>query len=172
MWANTVKSPSPAFSHVDTPLWHRAICVVGVKKVKKLWIKPELKNSFYRLKIMVGSPPKEAKSGNKISRGSFECILSGVPIKYEDIDKQANSKGLGQKLVTIIAEGKNGRVYLEPTIEMLKAVEALSANWMPDTKCRGTFASNAQGRIYGFKTFGDYFNDRQLISLETLPFLI
>src|SRR5690606_399825 len=38
--------------------------------------------------------------------------------------------------------------------------------------CRGTFASNAQGRIYGFKVFGDYFTPRQLVALTTFSDLV
>src|SRR5204862_4691532 len=32
--------------------------------------------------------------------------------------------------------------------------------------------SNAQGRIYGFKTFADYFTPRQLVTLSTLSDLV
>ena len=37
----------------------------------------------------------------------------------------------------------------------------------PREATRGTFASNAQGRYYGFKTFSDYFTPRQLVALAT-----
>ena len=38
--------------------------------------------------------------------------------------------------------------------------------------CRGTFASNAQGRRYGFNVFKDYFTDRQLVALNTFSDLV
>ena len=44
--------------------------------------------------------------------------------------------------------------------------------WKPDTPSRGTWASNAQGRRYGFRTFGDYFTDRQLVALTTFSDLV
>jgi putative DNA methylase len=57
-----------------------------------------------------------------------------------------------------------------------KATEAVSKtlipSWKPETACRGTFASNAQGRIYGFKVFGDYFAPRQLVALTTFSDLV
>ena len=43
---------------------------------------------------------------------------------------------------------------------------------LPRQKCRGTFASNAQGRDTGFKTFADYFTARQLIALTTFSDLV
>ena len=35
-----------------------------------------------------------------------------------------------------------------------------------------TFASNAQGRRYGFIVFKDYFTDRQLVALNTFSDLV
>lgn len=43
---------------------------------------------------------------------------------------------------------------------------------LPMEPARGTFASNAQGRIYGFKTFSDYFTPRQLVALTTFSDLV
>jgi len=43
---------------------------------------------------------------------------------------------------------------------------------IPREPARGTFASNAQGRIYGFTTFGDYFTPRQLVALTTFSDLV
>jgi putative DNA methylase len=44
--------------------------------------------------------------------------------------------------------------------------------WKPDNPSRGTWASNAQGRYYGFRTFGDYFTPRQLVALTTFSDLV
>ena len=44
--------------------------------------------------------------------------------------------------------------------------------WKPDTPSRGTWAGNAQGRRYGFETFGDYFTPRQLVALTTFSDLV
>ncbi|WP_202797559.1 DUF1156 domain-containing protein [Alicyclobacillus acidocaldarius] len=43
---------------------------------------------------------------------------------------------------------------------------------LPHQTCRGTFASNAQGRSYGFVEFKDYFTHRQLIALSTFSDLV
>jgi putative DNA methylase len=44
--------------------------------------------------------------------------------------------------------------------------------WKPDAPSRGTWASNAQGRRYGFRMFGDYFTPRQLVALTTFSDLV
>jgi putative DNA methylase len=93
-------------------------------------------------------------------------------MSYAYIDDEANAKRMGDKLMAVIAEGARGRVYLPPTEEIQAIARKAEPAWKPETPCRGTFASNAQGRIYGFKVFGDYFTPRQLVALTTFSDLV
>ena len=74
--------------------------------------------------------------------------------------------------MAVVAEGERGRIYLSPTEEMERAAESAEPKWKPETPCRGTFASNAQGRRYGFHVFADYFTSRQLVALSTFADLV
>ena len=74
--------------------------------------------------------------------------------------------------MTIVAEGDRERVYLSPTDEMERIARDVEPTWKPDLPSRGTWASNAQGRRYGFHTFGDYFTPRQLVALNTFSGLV
>ena len=81
--------------------------------------------------------------------------------------------------MAIVAEGVRGRIYLSADSgEQLTAIESASAvsEGMDmshvEIPCRGTFASNAQGRRYGFFVFRDYFTDRQLVALNTFSELV
>ena len=74
--------------------------------------------------------------------------------------------------MAVVAEGTRGRVYLPPTQCMESIAYSAQPTWRPDAPSRGTWASNAQGRRYGFKTFGDYFTDRQLVALTTFSDLV
>jgi putative DNA methylase len=76
------------------------------------------------------------------------------------------------RLMGIVAEVGNRRVYFAPTPEAEAATELAVPRWRPEAPTRGTWASNAQGRRYGFKTFGDYFTNRQLCALTTFSDLI
>jgi putative DNA methylase len=79
-----------------------------------------------------------------------------------------------------VADGGSGRTYLPFDPEQLTpcdhATHLISkdplAEKLPREKAKGTFASNAQGRIYGFKTFSDYFTARQLVALTTFSDLL
>ena len=170
LWARTVKSPNPAFADVDVPL--ASSFVLSTKSGKEAYVEPVIENDGYRFTVKAGTPPSDAKNGTKIARGSFRCLVSDVPIRYEYIDDEANAGRMGEILMAIVAEGDRTRVYLSPTPCMESIARSAQPTWKPDAPSRGTWASNAQGRRYGFRTFGDYFTARQLVALTTFSDLV
>lgn len=88
---------------------------------------------------------------------------------------------MGVMPLAIVAESGHKRVFI-PFDEAHEQVALIDSarylndiglnNRVPVEPARGTFASNAQGRRYGFKTFSDYFTTRQLIAIATLSDLI
>ena len=170
LWARTVKSPNPAFSHIDVPL--ASTFVLSSKEGKEAYVEPIVKADKYRFTVKLGLPPATAKNGTKVSRGAFRCLHSDTPIKYEYIDDEANAGRMGVRLMAIVADTSSGRVYLPPDASHEAIAKELVPTWKPEAPCRGTFASNAQGRRYGFKTFGDYFTARQLVALTTIADLV
>ena len=170
LWARTVISPNPAFSHVEVPIV--ASFVLSSNVGKEAYVEPVVEGDQYRFKVRMGIPPDNAKDGTMMSRGSFRCLMTDTPIKYAYIDDEANGGRMGTRLMAIVAEGERGRVYLSPTEEHAEIARQTKPIWKPETPCRGTFASNAQGRIYGFKVFGDYFSSRQLVALTTFSDLV
>jgi putative DNA methylase len=175
LWARTVRSPNPAYSDVHVPL--ASTFLLSTKTGKEAWVEPIVDGKTYRFEVRTsaagdGKPPQSAKEGTKVSQGSFRCLMSDTPIKYDYVDSEANAGRMSARLMAIVAEGDRGRVYLPPTDEMQRIAESAKPAWKPDTLCRGTFASNAQGRRYGFNAFGDYFTPRQLVALTTFCDLV
>jgi putative DNA methylase len=170
LWARTVKSPNPAYSHVDVPLV--STFVLSSKTGKEAYVSPTVEGDKYVFAVKSGKPPAGAESGTKVSRGAFRCVLSDAPILYEYINSEANSGRMGSRLLAVVAEGPRGRAFLAPDELQESIAESAVPDWRPETPCKGTFASNAQGRIYGFKVFGDYFSKRQLVALNTLSGLV
>ena len=148
--------------------------MLSTKKGKEAYVEPVVDGSDYHFTVKAGSPPDAtaAKSGTKLSRGAFQCLLSGTPIKYAYIDDEANAGRMEARLMAIVVEGDRTRLYLPPTSADVAAAQSANPLWKPDTPSRGTWASNAQGRRYGFRTFGDYFTARQLVALNTFSDLI
>ncbi len=170
LWARTVTSPNPAFSHVKVPL--ASSFILSSKAGREAYVQPVVQGDSYHFTVKLGPAPSGAEKGTKLSQGSFGCLLSGTPIGYAYIDDEANANRTGDKLMAVVVEGVRGRMYLPPTEDQEAIARKVTPAWKPETPCRGTFASNAQGRIYGFKVFGDYFTPRQLVALTTFGDLV
>jgi putative DNA methylase len=78
LWVRTVKSPNPAFAHVDVPI--ASTFVLSTKAGKEAYVEPVIENGDYRFTVKVGKPKdaEAAKNGTKLARGAnFKCVMSG-----------------------------------------------------------------------------------------------
>jgi putative DNA methylase len=117
LWARTIRSPNPAFGHVEVPLVSSFL--LGTKEGREVYLEPTVQGDLYRFEIRFGQPPAAAKNGTKAAgKGSnFFCLLSGSPIEGKYIKAEAQAGRLGCRMIAVVAEGKRGRVYLSPTPE-------------------------------------------------------
>lgn len=171
LWARTVKSPNPAFAHVDVPL--ASTFVLSSKAGKEAWVEPVVDGDSYRFTVRMGKPPEAAKRGTKSSgRGAnFLCLLSKSPIEGKYIKAEGQAQRIGARLMAIVAEGKRGRVYLSPLPEQ----EELASTAMPQWRPHGGVPSRLTGGTcvpYGLKEWGDLFTQRQLVALTTFSDLV
>lgn len=170
LWARTVKSPNPAFSHVDVPL--ASTFILSSKASKEAYVLPVIEGESYRFEVRTGIPPESARNGTKLSRGAnFRCLMSDAPIESKYIYAEANAGRMGAKLLAIVAEGARGRVYLAPTTEDETIAQRAQPQWKPDTR----MPDNPRWfspPLYGLKTYGDLFTPRQLVALTTFSDLV
>ncbi|WP_287366242.1 DUF1156 domain-containing protein [Thauera sp.] len=170
LWARTVKSPNPAFSHAEVPL--ASTFVLSSKAGKEAYVEPVVEGDGYRFTVKVGTPPESAKDGTKLGRGAnFQCLLSDTPIEPKHIYAEANAGRMGARLMAVVAEGVRGRVYLSPTSEE----EAIARDAQPDWKPEVAMPENPRWfspPLYGLKTYGDLFTPRQLVALTTFSDLV
>ena len=172
LWARTVKSPNPAFRHVDVPLVSSFI--LATKPGKEVFIDPVIENDSYRFTIRFGKPKdaEAAQNGTKLARGAnFRCLMSETPIPSDHIYTEANAGRMGSKLMAIVAEGERGRVYVAPTPEHEAIVRQVLPEWQPDV----AMPENPRWfspPLYGLKTYGDLFTPRQLVALTTFSDLV
>jgi putative DNA methylase len=170
LWARTVKSPNPAFAHVDVPL--AASFVLSTKPGKEAWVEPVMEGDAYRFEVRVGKPTEGAAEGTKLSRGAnFRCILSDTPIQPKYIKDQGKAGELGQRLLAIVAEGSKGRVYLSPAEAVEQIARQAIPEWKPSTSLPDD-PRNFWTVDYGLKTYGDLFTPRQLVALNTFADLV
>ncbi|MBN4666595.1 DUF1156 domain-containing protein [Pandoraea nosoerga] len=171
LWARTVKSPNPAFSHVDVPL-ASSFTLYG-KEGKETYVQPVVEGDSYRFTVKLGKPPKAVEDGTKAAgRGAnFRCLLSDTPIGGDYIKAEGQAGRMGAKLMAIVAEGVRGRVYLAPTQEHEDTALHAQATWKPsgDVPARLTGGTCVP---YGLAEWGDLFTTRQLAALTTFTDLV
>src|SRR2546428_686757 len=63
LWARTVKSPNPAFSHVDVPL--ASTFILSSKEGKEAHVTPVVEGDHYRFKVKLGAPTADSSAGTK-----------------------------------------------------------------------------------------------------------
>src|SRR5574344_635482 len=128
LWARTVKSPNPAFSHVEVPL--ASSFILSSKAGKESYVQPVVEGDGYRFEVRTGKPPESAKAGTTAGkRAGFTCLMSGSPMDYKYIRAEGAAGRMGAKLMAIVAEGARGRIYLAPTPEQEASASAAAPTW-------------------------------------------
>ena len=172
LWARTVKSPNPAYSHVDVPLV--STFMLSTKKGKEAYVEPVIEGGSYRFDVRVGPPPDlaVARRGTKLSRGAhFRCLMSGTPMAPAYVKSEGKAGGMGARLMAVVADGDRGRVYIRPTPEHESAARTTRPRWRPEL----ALPKNPRWFSppdYGLPTFGALFTPRQLVALTTFSDLV
>lgn len=170
LWARTVKSPNPMFSHVDVPLVSSFI--LSSKKGKEAYVEPIVEGDKWHFEVRVGTPPKGAELGTTLGkRKGFRCLVSDAPIEYDYIRDFGKAKGLGEKLFAVVLDGPRGRVYINPTSGMEELAKSEKPKWRPDVKLPDN-PRDFKTPNYGLNTYGELFTDRQLVALNTFSDLV
>lgn len=170
LWARTVRSPNPAFSHVEVPL--ASTFVLSSKEGKQAYVEPVVEGDGYRFSVKMGMPPESAKGGTTAGkRAAFICLLSGSPIDYNHIRTEGKAGRMGQRLMAVVAEGVRERVYLSPTPEQIVIAESAKPDWWPEMELPNN-PRDFKTPNYGLTKFGDLFTPRQLVALNTFSDLV
>jgi len=191
LWARTVSCPNPACGS-RMPLVRSF--ELSKRKGSEAWVEPMVDRDSKRVTFAIrsGTPTRRdldliangtgsVNEKGKKTQATFRCVVCSLGVATgEYIDREANAGRMESQLMAIVAEGSHGRVYVAPTASHLEPIQRAEemlldpaiAERLPTEPARGTFASNAQGRIYGFRQFKDYFTARQLVALTTFSKLV
>lgn len=171
LWARTVSSPNPAFANVQVPLV--STFMLTTKAGKETYVEPVIQNGNYRFTVRLGAPrdAEAAKAGTKLTRANFACLMSGTPISGDYIKAEGKAGRMGARLMTIVAEGDRGRVYLAPTPDHEAVALLASPEWRPEGEIPARM-TGGNCTPYGLTTWGDLFTSRQLVGLSTFSALV
>lgn len=173
LWARTVKSPNPAYATVDVPL--ASTFMLSSKAGKEAWVEPVIEGDRYSFTVKVGKPgnAEATKRGTKAggSHSSFLCLMSQTPMPFEYLRSESRACRMGMRLMSVVAEGNRGRVYLAPNPQHETVARMAKPEWKPEVEiCHWPGRTNVVE--YGLTTFGDLFTDRQLVALTTFSDLV
>ena len=173
LWARTVPSPNPAFSHLQVPLV--STFLLSTKEGKEAYVKPVVEGGGYRFEVRLGAPPDlaAAKRGTKTggSHSPFFCLLSRSPMPFDYVRTQGKARGLESRLMAVVAQGDRGRVYLDPTVHERMPQPSNEVMHTPDLALPHN-PRDFKTNNYGLNTFGDLFTERQLVALTTFSDLV
>lgn len=182
IWARTVGSPDPMAKGAYVPLV--SSLMLSTKKGNKAWVdivEDSSARDGWRFEVKTGelSAAEEAakKNGTKAGKAKdFICVLTQSPIQRSYVQAEGKADRLSKRLMAVVAQGPNGRIYLAPSQE--HEALALSLDDTPDVReARETFLSGSTptramitGGVcsaYGLRTWGHLFTGRQLTALTT-----
>ena len=175
IWARTVPSPDPAFASVHVPI--ASSFLLSSKKGREAWIEPIVDRSEMKIRYRIvkggnSADLDRAAAGTKVGTGAnFQCLLSGAAITADYIRRAGKSGLIRQSLLAIVVEGSRGRIYAEPYDSQERLALEAVPKWHPDAE----FEPKALGfRVgnYGFKSWGDFFTNRQSLALNTFSDLV
>ena len=172
LWARTVKSPNPAYRHVDVPLV--SSFMLSTKKGKEAYVEPMVEGDGYRFEVRVGTPadPEAVKAGTTAGkRKAFNCLISDSPIDYKHIRAEGQAGRMNERLMAVVCDGDSGRIYVSPTPEMERTARSARPEWQPNTPLPDN-TRDFKTPNYGLTTYGDLFTPRQLVALNTFSDLV
>ncbi len=168
LWVRTVASPNPAAKGAHVPLT-RSFCVSN-KPGNKAWAEPVVNQEkmTYRFEIRTGDG--KAPAGT-VNRNGGLCLLTGSPMPLEYIRAEGKSGRLGARLMSIVAEGGRGRIFLSPNDEHQRVALTAEPQDVPDTDLPEE-ALGFRVQNYGITKHHLLFANRQLVALTTVCDLV
>ena len=164
IWARTVKCPNPACG-CEMPLVKSF--VLSKKKGKEAYIKPEFDGTNFHYIVENAKPTSD--KGTVVRSGAM-CLACGCSVPFEYIRSEGKAQRMGAELTAIVAEGKNGRIYLTPDSTHIHAARVHKPDEYPSGVLSGKSRVNVS--LYGFEETSDLFTNRQLTALTTFSALV
>jgi putative DNA methylase len=173
IWTRTVNCPNPACG-IEMPLttsfW---LCR---KKGRETWIRPVMDRLATPPKInfLVETGIEGPPDPPKVGRGAqFQCLNCGNIASEQYIKDEGIAGRMRALLMATVVErkGKNGRIYLSPTLGQREIAVQANPHWKPNQELSDDRRA-IWCPLYGLTTIGDLFSPRQLVALNTFSDLI
>ena len=166
IWARTVTCPNPACG-IAMPLvrsfW------LSKKKERPTWAEPVVRGREVTFEIKTGSSGPRLEG--TVGRMGATCVGCQTPVPLTYVRHEGKTKGLGARVISVVAEGDRRRVYVparsidHEALKIARPESAPEGDLAPDP--RAITAPN-----YGMSAIADLFTHRQLVALTTFSDLV
>lgn len=165
IWARTVKCPNPACG-CEMPLVRSF--TLSKKKGNTAWVKPVFDEAGTHFEVRrEGEPDMEGT----VSRKGAVCACCGTPVGFPYIREEGRQGRMAEKLSAIVAEAKNGRIYISPDAAQANAANCNKPDDYPDAILPDN-PRDFKTPNYGLSNYADLFTNRQLTALTTFSDLV
>lgn len=165
IWTRTVKCPNPACD-CEMPLARSF--VLSKKKGKEAWVEPQFEDGKVTYVVhLEGKPTIEGT----VNRQGAVCPCCGTAVPFSYIREQGKAGGMSAQMMAVVAEGKNGRIYLSPDAMQIKAAQCEEPSGCPETYLP-VQALSFRVQSYGMDMHKKLFTPRQLTALTTFSDLV
>jgi len=168
LWARTVASPDPAAKGGYVPLV-RSFWLFA-KPDQRTWVEAIVDKSTMTYRFEIRGGKGEPRTGT-VSRNGGRCLLTDSPVTLEYVRAEGRAGRLGTRLLAIVAEGPNGRIYLPPNEAHELSARCASPQDLADTDLPEQ-ALGFRVQNYGMKKHRQLFTNRQLTALATFCDLV
>ncbi len=166
IWARIVKCPNPACG-CEMPLAHTF--ELSKKKGKEAWIEPICTAGKVSFAVRHGGKSTHAGTVNR--RGAM-CPCCGTPVPFDYICECGRAGTMSAQMMAVVAEGKNGRLYLSADDEQKNSAHVGKPEAFTTDALLPQNPRNFNTPKYGLNTYDKLFTPRQLTALTTFSELV
>jgi putative DNA methylase len=169
LWCRTARCPNPACG-AEMPLVSSFL--LCRRPGRSAWIAPRSDHRGGGVRFEIGPDcGSEAPPAGTCGRTGAACLTCGQVAPLHAVRREGRSRGLGTRLLAIVAAAPRGRRYLPPEPQHDRTARSARPAWSPATELapRALGVSVAQ---YGLRRHSDLFTPRQLVALTTFSDLV
>jgi adenine-specific DNA methylase len=135
------------------------------KKGKETYLNPVIDGKKINFEIKHGN----CNEVGWLQRGNLKCPVCGNTTEIKILKDQFINGKTSERLVALIYDSPNGRVYKLPTNENIDLVKKIPTELSrPIEKMPVEFTQSFSACTWGFSKWGDLFSNRQIVFLNTL----
>ena len=168
-WARTAKCSNPSCKFEIPLIGTKFLCNKPRKKVAFNLI-PNEDTMTFDVEVKQGNAIRFDTDGT-VKKSKATCPVCGSVNDTYYLKEISKTIGLGQKLIVVIKEGKNGKQYHVPTKKDILAAKIdknLLADFLIPNEYMQKISDLVSGRGWGVEKWSELFSSRQLLAMQTL----